>query len=108
MGLDRTIDTVALGMTMGILPGSPLELLKEELNIRSVIQDHQIAGVFWKNDHSDFRTRILRRIRAEEHIRELGYNSWIGDNDVVLYFEKKLQEIEQGTIIYDDIAEHHG
>ena len=108
MGLDRTIDTVALGMTMGILPGSPLELLKDELNIRSVIQDHQVASVFWESDHSDFRTRILRRIRAEEHIRALGYNSWVGDNDVISYFEKKLQEIEQGTIVYDDIAEHHG
>lgn len=108
MGLDRTIDTVALGMTMGILPGSPLEDLKDQLNIQSVIQDHQVASVFWKNKNSDFRTRVLRRIRAEEHIRELGYNSWVGDNDVIAYFEKKLQEIEQGVLTYDDIAEHHG
>jgi len=108
MALDRTIDTVALGMTMGILPGSPLEELKEQLNITSIVPGQLDGGVTWKNDNSDFRTRIIRRIRAEEEIRALGYNSWIGDNDVVAFFEKKLQDIAENRISDNDIAEYHG
>jgi hypothetical protein len=108
MAVDRTIDTVALGMTMGILPGSPLEELKQELNITSIIPGHVDGGVSWKNNNSDFQTRIIRRIRAEEEIRALGYNSWVGDNDVVAFFEKKLQDIVENKITDDDIAEYHG
>ncbi len=110
MAIDRTIDTVALGLTLGIIPGSPLELLKEELNIRSVIQGHTADdGIYWENDNSDFRIRVMRRIRAEKLIRELGYNSWSGDHDIISYFENKLDEIEQGIVnLTDDIAEYHG
>jgi radical SAM superfamily enzyme YgiQ (UPF0313 family) len=108
MALDRTIDTVALGMTMGILPGSPLEGLREELNIHAVITDASANGINWENENSNFHTRVLRRIRAEETIRELGYNSWVGDNDVISYFENKIKELEENKLVNDDIAEYHG
>ncbi len=107
MAIDRTIDTVALGMTMGILDDSPLASLKEELHIVSSIGGVD-NGIYWKNDNGDFKTRIRRRIEAEELIRELGYNSWVGDNDVIAYFEKKLDEIEKGVVQIDDFSEHHG
>ena len=107
MAIDRTIDTVALGMTMGILDDSPLSSLKEELHIVASIGDMD-KRVYWQNHNSDFKTRIRRRIEAEELIRELGYNSWVGDNDVIAYFEKKLEEIEKGIINIDDFSDQHG
>lgn len=111
MALDRTIDTVALGMTMAITDGSPLSTLVESLNIRSSISNHDdanLSGVVWENENSDFKTRVLRRIQAEELIRELGYNSWIGDNDTVKYFENKLEQIEKNQIQNEDFSEYHG
>ena len=108
MALDRTIDTVALGTTLGIQPGSPLSDMREELNIQSALPGHKDNGMYWKTDSNDFKTRVLRRIQAEEHIRRLGYNSWVGDNDIVDYFEKKLYEIEQGIVSDSDFADHHG
>lgn len=108
MALDRTIDTVALGFTLGIIPGSPLESLKEQLNIQSAFPGHTDNGIYWKNENSNFKIRVQRRIRAERLIRQLGYNSWVGDNDVIAYFEQKLDQLERGIIIEDDIAEHHG
>jgi len=107
MAVDRTIDTVALGMTMGILDDSPLANLKEELHIVSSIGDVD-NGIYWQNENGDFKTRIRRRIEAEELIRTLGYNSWVGDNDVIAYFEKKLDEIEKGIVQVDDFSDHHG
>lgn len=106
MALDRTIDTVALGMTMGILPGSPLEQQIDQLNITSMV--HQDLGMTWKNENSDFKIRVKRRIQAEEEIRALGFNSWVGDNDVVAYFEKKLKSIENNQPTDSDIADYHG
>jgi len=107
MALDNTIDTVALGLTMGITPGSPLSTMTAELNIRAAVEDHS-QGVYWENENSDFMERVLRRIQAEKHIRALGYNSWIGDNDIISYFEQKLQDIENGKVSESDIADHHG
>jgi radical SAM superfamily enzyme YgiQ (UPF0313 family) len=107
MGLDRTIDTVALGVTLGIIPGSPLYNLRESLNIVSMIPGHEDDSMTWKNDNSDFSDRVRRRIRAEEEIRRLGYNSWIGDNDLVQFFEKKLEDIEKKRIADDDFADFH-
>lgn len=107
MALDRTIDTVALGMTLGIIPGSPLDSMKDELNITSQFSSN-ISGVIWSNENSDFRTRVLRRITAEKLVRELGYNSWVGDNDVINFFEQKLKDLEEGRVVYNDIAEYHG
>ena len=111
MALDRTIDTVALGMTLGIIDGSPLSNMRTALNIRSAVPEHDdahLSGVVWQNEHSDFKTRVLRRIQAEELIRELGYNSWVGDNDMIAYFEKKLEQIQQSIVQVDDFAEYHG
>ena len=107
MGLDRTIDTVALGMTLSIIPGSPLYDLRESLNIVSMIPGHKDDSVTWKNENSDFTDRVRRRIRAEEEIRRLGYNSWIGDNDLVQFFEKKLDDIEKKRVADDDFADFH-
>jgi radical SAM superfamily enzyme YgiQ (UPF0313 family) len=107
MGLDRTIDTVALGMTLAILPGTPLYDLRESLNVVSMIPGHEDDCVTWKNENSDFSDRVRRRIRAEEEIRKLGYNSWIGDNDLIQFFEKKLEDIEKERISDDDFAEFH-
>jgi radical SAM superfamily enzyme YgiQ (UPF0313 family) len=108
MAHDTTIDTVALGLTLNIVPGSPLEHLKDQLNIRPAVDDIEAADVAWENEHSNFKTRVLRRIRAEEVIRELGYNSWVGDNNVVSYFEDKIRQIEERNIITGGAAEHHG
>ena len=107
MAVDRTIDTLALGLTLNITEGSPLGHMKDELNIQSVIQDHY-GGVYWKTDANDFETRLAWRIQAEKLVRELGYNSWVGDNDVVQYFEKRLEDIQQGKITNYDIADIHG
>jgi uncharacterized radical SAM superfamily protein len=108
MAIDRTIDTVALGMTLGIIEDSPLADLREELHIMSMADSDTYSGIYWQNENSDFKTRIRRRIEAEELIRELGYNSWVGDNDVVSYFEKKLEDFEQGIVTEDDFADQHG
>lgn len=107
MALDRTIDTVALGMTLGILDDTPLANMVNDLNIRSVVQDHH-SGVYWESDANNFRQRVSWRIEAEKLIRELGYNSWVGENDVVSWFEARLDDIEQGKISMVDISEHHG
>lgn len=106
MALDRTIDTVALGSTLNILHGSPLDNMKEELNIQSVIQDHH-GGVYWKTTANDFRTRLSWRIEAEKLIRDLGYNSWAGENDIIAWFEKRLNDIESGTPTESDLADLH-
>lgn len=106
MGLDRTIDTVALGTTLGIMSGSPLYDLQDSLHIVGMLPGFD-NGVTWKNENSDFSVRVRRRIHAEEVIRELGYNSWVGDNDVVKFFEKKLNDIEKKNIVDDDLAEFH-
>lgn len=106
MGLDRTIDTVALGSTLAILPGSPLADMKEDLNIKSLIQDHY-GGVYWQTSANDFRTRLSWRIEAEKLIRELGYNSWVGENDIVAWFEKRLDDIESGKLTDSDLADLH-
>jgi radical SAM superfamily enzyme YgiQ (UPF0313 family) len=108
MAKDRTIDTVALGLTLGITAGSPLEVLKEDLNIKSAFENHASSGVYWENENSDFRIRLMRRIQAEKLIRKLGYNSWVGDNDTISYFEKKLEDLENGVISEDDVADRHG
>jgi len=107
MAVDGTIDTVALGLTLGIIKESPLNDMKTELGIHSLVGDYN-NGVYWKNDHSDFKTRLMRRIIAEETARELGYNSWVGDMDQIDFFKQKLQEIEQGVVAPIDIASHHG
>jgi radical SAM superfamily enzyme YgiQ (UPF0313 family) len=106
MALDRTIDTVALGSTLSILDGSPLADMKTDLNIQSVIQDHY-GGVYWQTDANDFRIRLAWRIEAEKLIRELGYNSWVGENDMIAWFESRLNDIEQGRISDADLADHH-
>jgi hypothetical protein len=85
-----------------------LEGLREELHIHAVITDASANGINWENENSNFHTRVLRRIRAEETIRELGYNSWVGDNDVISYFENKIKELEENKLVNDDIAEYHG
>jgi len=106
MALDRTIDTVALGSTLSILDGSPLGDMKVDLNIRSVVQDHY-GGVYWETDANDFRIRLAWRIEAEKLIRELGYNSWVGENDMIAWFEARLDDIERGQITDADLADHH-
>jgi radical SAM superfamily enzyme YgiQ (UPF0313 family) len=106
MALDRTIDTVALGSTLSILDGSPLADMKTDLNIQSVIQDHY-GGVYWKTDANNFRSRLAWRIEAEKLIRELGYNSWVGENDMITWFESRLNDIEQGHVSDADLADHH-
>ena len=72
-----------------------------------MIPGHKDDSVTWKNENSDFTDRVRRRIRAEEEIRKLGYNSWIGDNDLVQFFEKKLEDIEKERVADDDFAEFH-
>jgi hypothetical protein len=72
-----------------------------------MIPGHEDDCVTWKNENSDFSDRVRRRIRAEEEIRKLGYNSWIGDNDLIQFFEKKLEDIEKERISDDDFAEFH-
>ena len=106
MALDKTIDTVALGSTLAILDGSPLANMRDTLNIKSVIQDHH-GGVYWQTDANDFRTRLSWRIEAEKLIRILGYNSWTGENDLVAWFEARLNDIEQGKASYSDLSDHH-
>lgn len=107
MALDRTIDTVALGMTMGITDGTPLSNMITDLNIRSAVHDHY-SGVYWETDANNFKQRVAWRIEAEKLVRELGYNSWVGENDLVSWFEARLDDIEQGRISMTDISEHHG
>jgi radical SAM superfamily enzyme YgiQ (UPF0313 family) len=106
MALDRTINTVALGSTLTILEGSPLADMKDELNIQSVIQDHY-GGVYWETDANNFRLRLAWRIEAEKLIRELGYNSWVGENDMIAWFEARLDDIEKGQVSQTDLADHH-
>lgn len=108
MAHDSTIDTVALGLTLNIAPGSPLAHLKEQLNIKSAIDDIEAQDVAWENENSNFKTRVLRRIQAEELVQELGYNSWVGDNNVVAYFEDKIRQIEEKNLINIGNAEQHG
>jgi radical SAM superfamily enzyme YgiQ (UPF0313 family) len=109
MALDSTIDTVALGVTLSIIPDSPLGkmVLKQELGIHAIINDYD-NSIYWKNTNSDFKTRLKRRIQAEELVRELGYNSWVGDMDQVEFFKQKLLEIEAGIINTVDIMDNHG
>jgi len=106
MALDKTIDTVALGSTLSILDGSPLASMRDTLNLKSVMQDHY-GGVYWQTDANDFRTRLSWRIEAEKLIRTLGYNSWVGDSDLVAWFEARLNDIEQGKVSNFDLSDHH-
>lgn len=107
MAIDRTIDTLALGFTLGIIEGSPLGEMKEELNIRSMIPEH-FGSVYFETDANNFYTRLEWRIKAETVARELGYRSWKGENGVIEYFEKRLEDIKNQKATFNDLADNHG
>jgi hypothetical protein len=64
------ISSVALGSTLGVLPGTPLA---EEHSHDLSLNDGENFWTYDKNKSLTFKERIRRRIRAGESLQEMGY-----------------------------------
>ena len=64
------VDSVALGSTLGVLPGTPLA---EEYADDFSLNDGENFWTFAKNKSLTFKERIKRRIIAGEEIQKMGY-----------------------------------
>jgi radical SAM superfamily enzyme YgiQ (UPF0313 family) len=70
------IDSVVLGTTLGILPGTPLaEDMDDDINLNN----GENFWIYKNNPTLDFRERIKRRIIAGEELTAMGYN--VAGND---------------------------
>jgi radical SAM superfamily enzyme YgiQ (UPF0313 family) len=73
----KIIDSVILGTTLGILPGTPLA---DDMGDDITINNGENFWTYKKNPTLDFRERIKRRIIAGEELSKMGYKL-LGNDD---------------------------
>ena len=75
------IDSVHLGSTLGVLPGTPLA---EEYAHDLSLNDGENFWIYQPNKSLTFRERIKRRILAGEELQKMGYTISKNDNQIRL------------------------
>jgi radical SAM superfamily enzyme YgiQ (UPF0313 family) len=75
------IDTVHLGSTLGVLPGTPLA--EDHVHDLS-LNDGENFWIYEKNKSLTFKERIKRRLIAGEELQKMGYTISKNDNQIKL------------------------
>lgn len=70
---DGTISAINFGVTLNILPDTPLDSMKKSLNVVYPINSTDHSRL-WSVDKNTPEQRIRWRIQIEEYARKLGYN----------------------------------
>ena len=74
-----TIEEVNLGLTLNLLPGTPLHINKDEYNIIQS-NNHINDWVCESNPSLDYKERLRRRIYLQQHVEHLGYRVFESKN----------------------------
>jgi len=102
--LDGTIEHVNLGLTLNLLPGTPLDINKEQDNIVK-LNNHINDWVCLDNPTLTYKERLKRRIFIQKHIKELGYVIFEEDNYTKQLFSSCLEiqkfDVNSTTVIKD-------
>jgi len=102
----KVIECVALGSTLGILPGTPVA---DELTDEIEINGGENFWLYKKNPTLDFRERIKRRMIIGEECEKMGYHIQGNENNLRLlhYLWGIYQSKEKQDIIDLNTSELH-
>ena len=97
------IDTVHLGSTLGVLPGTPLA--EDHVHDLS-LNDGENFWIYEKNKSLTFKERIKRRLIAGEELQKMGYTISKNDNQIkLLHFLWGIYKNKQKQGVDDLITE---
>lgn len=68
---DGTISGIRIGATMGLIPGTPIHDMIDDLGIQR--PKNRAVGVQWKLGENTLKRRVEWRVQMEDHARLLGY-----------------------------------
>jgi radical SAM superfamily enzyme YgiQ (UPF0313 family) len=80
-GRNGLIEEVNLGLTLNLLPNTPLHEKAEEYGLTTT-KEHINDWICVDNPTLDFKERLRRRITAQYHVEKLGYKVFESKNYV--------------------------
>lgn len=88
---------VNLGTTATLEPGTEIYNNAEKYNIIPLKGKDSPQGIYWmctSTPELDYKERVKRRVKVQEHVTELGYPIWKGDDHLKIIIDKYKQDIE--------------
>ena len=87
---------INLGTTATIEPGTEIYNRSEKYNLIG-LNGERPNGIFWMNTKTpelDYKERVRRRVLLQEHVNQLRYPLWKGDDHLKIIIDKYKQNIE--------------
>ena len=87
---------INLGTTATIEPGTEIYNRSEKYNLVG-LNGERPNGIFWMNTKTpdlDYKERVRRRVLLQEHVNQLKYPLWKGDDHLKIIMDKYKQNIE--------------
>lgn len=88
---------INLGTTATLEPGTEIYNNAEKYNIVPIKGLDKPKGIYWMcttTPDLDYKERVRRRVKVQEHVTELGYPIWKGDDHLKIIIDKYKQDIE--------------
>lgn len=82
---DNTITGVQLGQTMLVIPNTSIAENKDQLGITLDDNINVPLDKRWKNENSDTKTRVLRRLMAQKHAMEKGFQIRHDESQMMMF-----------------------
>ena len=92
-----TIIGVNLGTTATLEPGTEIYNNAKNFNIVPLKGHEHPHGIYWMcttTPDLNYKERVRRRVALQEHVLELGYPIWKGDDHLKIIIDKYKQNIE--------------
>jgi len=109
-GIKGLVEEVNLGLTLNLLPNTPLYAKAEEYGLATT-KDHINDWVCVQNPTLDFKERLKRRIEAQYYVEKLGYKVFESKNytralsiawqEVVNLKSKNTKKIDATKVKFD-------
>ena len=109
-GKNGLVEEVNLGLTLNLLPSTPLYDNAEEYGLETT-KNHINDWICIQNPKLDFRERLKRRIIAQHHVEKLGYKVFesknylraltIAWNEINNLKNKKITKVDASKIKFD-------
>lgn len=97
------IEEVNLGLTLNLLPGTPLHTNREKDNIVQ-LNDHINDWICKDNPELNYKERLRRRIKVQAHCMELGYKIFNEQIDTKTLFSawQEVTSFDSNTLVIKD------
>ena len=92
-----TVIGINLGTTATLEPGTEIYNNAEKFNIVPLKGKERAHGIYWMcttTPDLNYKERVRRRIAVQEHVLDLGYPIWKGDDHLKIIIDKYKQDIE--------------